>query len=79
MVAFDPPGQMRTVLIRWIVVLRDVNDICNQEKCRPCRHGSPQTVTDVTEDFIRYARPLIQGNIEVPLGEDGLPAFVYRK
>ena len=34
---------------------------------------------DVTEDFIRYARPLIQGNIEVPLGEDELPAFVYRK
>ena len=34
---------------------------------------------DVTEDFIRYARPLIQGNISVPLGEDGLPEFVYRK
>ena len=42
-------------------------------------NGSLQTDMMFTEDFIRYARPLIQGNISVPLGEDGLPEFVYRK
>ena len=35
--------------------------------------------SDVTEAFIDYARPLIQGKVEIPYGEDGLPAFVYRK
>lgn len=58
--------------------LEDVNLICNEEKTVPAewifRDGS-----DVTEDFIAYARPLIQGKAEVPMGEDGLPAFVYRK
>ena len=58
--------------------LEDVNDICNAEKTVPmewiCDGG-----TDVTDDFVRYARPLIQGHVDVPLGEDGLPVFVYRK
>ena len=58
--------------------LEDVNEICNQEKVVPAEWITSDG-HDVTEDFIRYARPLIQGNIEVPLGEDGLPAFVYRK
>ena len=58
--------------------LEDVNEICNQEKVVPAEWITPDG-HDVTEDFIRYARPLIQGNIEVPLGEDVLPAFVYRK
>ena len=58
--------------------LEDVNEICNQEKVVPAEWITPDG-HDVTEDFIRYARPLIQGNIEVPLGEDELPAFVYRK
>ena len=35
--------------------------------------------SDVTEAFINYARPLIQGTVQIPCGEDGLPAFVYRK
>ena len=34
--------------------------------------------SDVTEDFIRYARPLIQGEVTVPT-EDGVPKFAYRK
>ena len=33
----------------------------------------------MTEDFIRYARPLIQGTVSLPVGEDGLPHFVSRK
>lgn len=58
--------------------LEDVNAICNEEKTVPLTWITSDG-HDVTEDFIRYARPLIQGNIEVPLGEDGLPKFVYRK
>lgn len=58
--------------------LEDVNAICNEEKTVPLTWITSDG-HDVTEDFIRYARPLIQGNIEVPLGKDGLPKFVYRK
>ena len=58
--------------------LEDVNEICNQEKVVPAEWIAPDG-HDVTEDFVRYSRPLIQGNVNVPLGEDGLPAFVYRK
>lgn len=58
--------------------LEDVNEICNKEKTVPlswiCQDGS-----DVTEDFIRYARPLIQGQVELPIDKDGLPVCVYRK
>ena len=58
--------------------LEDVNQICNEEKTVPSQWITSDG-TDVSEDFIRYARPLIQGKVDVPLGEDGLPAFVSRK
>ena len=58
--------------------LEDVNQICNEEKTVPLSWIT-EDGSDVTEDFIRYARPLIQGNVELPMGEDGLPVCVYRK
>ena len=58
-------------------VLKDVNVICNQEKCVPVSWITADG-SDVTEDFIRYARPLIQGEVTVPT-EDGVPKFAYRK
>lgn len=58
--------------------LEDVNDICNEEKTVPLNWITSDG-SDVTEDFIRYARPLVQGTVEISYGEDGLPAFVYRK
>lgn len=58
--------------------LEDVNDICNEEKTVPLNWITSDG-SDVTEDFICYARPLVQGTVEIPYGEDGLPAFVYRK
>ena len=58
-------------------VLKDVNVICNQEKCVPATWITADG-SDVTEDFIRYARPLIQGEVTVPT-EDGSPKFAYRK
>lgn len=55
----------------------DVNIICNQEKSVPLswitKDGS-----DVTDEFIRYATPLIQGSVDVPT-ENGLPLFAFRK
>lgn len=58
-------------------VLKDVNVICNQEKCVPATWITADG-SDVTEDFIRYARPLIQEEVTVPT-EDGVPKFAYRK
>ncbi|RHB93982.1 6-phosphofructokinase [Mediterraneibacter gnavus] len=58
-------------------VLKDVNVICNQEKCVPATWITADG-SDVTEDFIRYARPLIQGEVTVPT-ENGVPKFAYRK
>ena len=58
-------------------VLKDVNVVCNQEKCVPATWITADGA-DVTEDFIRYARPLIQGEVTVPT-EDGVPKFAYRK
>ena len=55
----------------------DVNIICNQEKAVPLswitKDGS-----DVTDEFIRYAAPLIQGSVDAPT-ENGLPLFAFRK
>ena len=75
MIAFkrqsDSPYSMKCTL-------EDVNVICNEEKTVPVEWIT-EDGSDVTEDFIRYARPLIQGTVNVPVGDDGLPAFVYRK
>lgn len=55
----------------------DVNIICNKEKTVPTewitKNGS-----DISNDFIEYALPLIQGQVEIPM-ENGLPRFAYRK
>lgn len=59
-------------------VLSDVNKICNAEKPFP-KDWITKNGTDITEEFIFYVSPLIQGNVEIPLGPDGLPEFIYRK
>ena len=55
----------------------DVTLICNEEKTVPL-----EWITDdgsnISDDFITYARPLIPGDVTVPM-EDGLPEFAYRK
>ena len=57
-------------------VTADVNTVCNQEKTIPAdwiTNGG----TDLSEEFISYALPLIQGDVAVPM-ENGLPRFAYR-
>ncbi len=57
--------------------LVDVNEVCNKEKLFPAEwmknHG-----TDVSREFIEYARPLIQGEVSRKM-EDGQPVYLYRK
>lgn len=55
----------------------DVNKICNEEKAVPTEWITKDG-SDISEEFITYARPLIQGNVVVPT-KDGLPVFAYRK
>jgi len=55
----------------------DVNIICNQEKGVPLEWITKDG-TDIGEEFIEYAKPLIQGKVEVPMKE-GLPNFAYRR
>ena len=57
--------------------MEDVDQICNQEKTVPLEWIT-ENGSDIGEGFIRYARPLIQGEVKVPM-EDGLPKFAYRK
>lgn len=54
----------------------DVNLICNQEKGVPLNWIIDEG-SDIANDFIEYALPLIQGQVEVPM-KDGLPAFAFR-
>lgn len=55
----------------------DVNIICNMEKGVPLEWITKDG-SDVSDEFVNYAAPLIQGNVEVPM-KNGLPNFAYRK
>lgn len=55
----------------------DVNIICNEEKPVPTEWITRQG-SDISDAFITYARPLIQGDVALP-SKDGLPIFAYRK
>lgn len=72
MIAFDRVGDYKIECS-----LQDVNKICNEEKKVPAEMISDDG-TDVTKAFVDYCKPLIQGKVEVPVGEDGLPIFAHR-
>ncbi|WP_394522334.1 6-phosphofructokinase [Lacrimispora sp. JR3] len=58
-------------------ITADVDQVCNKEKLFPkdwiCANG-----TDITDDFLRYALPLIQGEPKRKM-EGGLPVYIFRK
>lgn len=58
-------------------VSEDVNEICNREKTVP-KEWITEEGSDIGEEFVRYALPLIRGEVCVPT-ENGLPVFAYRK
>nr|WP_024836172.1 6-phosphofructokinase [Clostridium sp. 12(A)] len=74
MIAFkrtaDSPYTMECVTV-------DVNEVCNKEKLFPYEWIS-KNGTDVTDDFLAYALPLIQGEPERKM-EGGRPVYLYRK
>ena len=55
----------------------DVDRICNKEKPVPLTWITGEG-TDLSEDFLKYVKPLVKGNVQIPADEDGLPRFVYR-
>lgn len=55
----------------------DVNIICNQEKGVPL-DWITNDGSDLSDAFEAYARPLIQGHVDIPV-KDGLPDFAYRR
>ncbi|MCB7304669.1 6-phosphofructokinase [Bariatricus massiliensis] len=55
----------------------DVALICNMEKPVPLTWIT-EDGSDIGEEFIAYAAPLLMGKVDVPL-ENGLPRFAYRK
>ena len=57
--------------------LEDVNLICNEEKGVPAQWIT-ENGSDISDEFIKYITPLVQGNITVPAGDDGLPVFVAK-
>ena len=62
---------------RCEIGLADVHYISNVERLVP-RAWISEDGSDVTEDFIRYARPLIQGE-SLPVIENGLPKHLVLK
>jgi hypothetical protein len=52
-------------------------EVANAEKPVP-REWINERGNFVTEEFIRYVTPLIQGEVEVPI-ENGLPKYVRLK
>ncbi len=57
--------------------LRNVHKVSNVEKTVP-REWINEDGTYVTEEFINYVRPLIQGDVS-PVMVDGIPRYLYHK
>ena len=57
--------------------LRNVHKVSNVEKTVP-REWINKNGTYVTEEFISYVRPLIQGDVS-PVMVDGIPRYLYHK
>lgn len=55
----------------------DVTAICNKEKGVPI-DWITENGSDISDEFINYASPLIQGEVEIPM-QNGLPHFAFRK
>lgn len=55
----------------------DVSKICNAEKTFPLEWITNDG-TDIADAFLDYAKPLIQGVVDIPIGEDGLPQYAKR-
>lgn len=57
--------------------IADVDLICNEEKAVPANWITKEG-SDISHEFIEYAKPLIDGEVTLPR-DGGLPLFTYRK
>ena len=73
MIAFD---RLDTKEYAIAFTPKDVSKICNAEKKFP-QEWITDNGCDISDDFLPYVLPLIQGDVAVPM-ENGLPKFAYR-
>ena len=57
--------------------VKDVHKIANDEKLVP-REWMNEDGSYVTDEFVSYVRPLIQGDVS-PVMVDGIPRHLYRQ
>ena len=75
MIAYERAEKDGQYVCNYILV--NLTEVANTEKKIP-REWITQDGTGLTEDFIKYALPLIAGEIKQPM-EDGLPKFAKLK
>lgn len=68
------PGFRRVGEYSVEIIENDVNDAANAERKMPAEYIA-ESGNDVTDDFIKYARPLIMGEVRV-ITENGLPKHI---
>ena len=56
--------------------MKDVHKIANDERLVP-RDWITKDGTYVTDEFVQYVRPLIQGDV-APIMVDGIPRHLYK-
>ena len=56
--------------------VKDVHKIANDERLVP-REWISKDGTYVTDEFVQYVRPLIQGDV-APIMVDGIPRHLYK-
>lgn len=57
--------------------LKDVHQICNQEKIFP-KEWITGNGNDIGREFVTYVMPLMKGGIQVPENENGISDFIRR-
>ena len=60
------------------VLRQETEDGSTAVNCRRHLTACQKLLVNIGDEFITYARPLIQGSVEVPM-KDGLPYFAFRK
>ena len=77
-------GQMVTLIRKsnkpysCVTGLAKLSDVANRESLLP-RDYMNEAGTGISKKFRAYLLPLVQGEVKVPMGADGLPAYVRLK
>jgi 6-phosphofructokinase 1 len=55
--------------------LAELSDVANGEKKVPAEYINEQG-NGVTKEMLKYVRPLVQGEVKIEIGDDGLPVYM---